>query len=333
MTYSLPTRPWQMIGQDLFTLDGKNYLISVDYYSDYWELDYLTNTTGKAVVEATKAQFARYGIPELVISDNGPQFRAEEYSNFAKKWEFKHITSSPYHSQANGKAESVVKIVKRLMKKAMKDSQDIHLALLNWRNTPSVGKFSPVQKLHSRRTRTLLPTTNTLLQPEVPIEVTEEIELRRQRAKAYFDKGARRLPPLEIGETVRLQPQDKNGIWQKASIVKKVAERSYLVKTAEGHMFRRNRKFLRATGEVADEVLSQPWIPTEADEDSNSSEAQQSSSEPQGAEQEQSEYQPTAVSSSDVRQGSQEATAGTETVTRQGRVIRLPERLRDYVKL
>ena len=58
MTYSLPTRPWQMIGQDLFTLDGKNYLISVDYYSDYWELDYLTNTTGKAVVEATKTQFA-----------------------------------------------------------------------------------------------------------------------------------------------------------------------------------------------------------------------------------------------------------------------------------
>ena len=73
MTYSLPTGPWQMIGQDLFTLDGKNYLISVDYHSDYWELDFLTNTTSKAVVEATKVQFARYGIPELVISDNGPQ--------------------------------------------------------------------------------------------------------------------------------------------------------------------------------------------------------------------------------------------------------------------
>ena len=101
-----------MIGQDLFTLDGKNYLISVDYYSDYWELDFLTNTTSKAVVEASKAQFARYGIPESVISGNGPQFRAEEHLNFVKKWEFKHITSFPYHSQANGKAKSVVKIVK-----------------------------------------------------------------------------------------------------------------------------------------------------------------------------------------------------------------------------
>ena len=70
-----------------------------------------------------------------------------------------------------------------------------------------------------------------------------------------------------------------------------------------------------------------------ADEDSNLSEAQQSTSEPQGVEQERSEDQPTAVSSSDFRQGSQEARAGTKTVTRQGRVIRLPERLRDYVRL
>ena len=44
-----------MIGQDLFTLDGKIYLILVDYYRDYWEIDFLTNTTSKAVVEASKA--------------------------------------------------------------------------------------------------------------------------------------------------------------------------------------------------------------------------------------------------------------------------------------
>ena len=74
------------------------------------------------------------------------------------------------------------------MKKAIKDNQEIHLALLNWRNTPSVGKLSSVQKLHSCRTRILLPTTNTLLQPEVPTEVTEEIELRRQRAKHILTK-------------------------------------------------------------------------------------------------------------------------------------------------
>ena len=39
MTYAIPTHPWQMVGQDLFTLDSQNYLIIIDYFSDYWKLD------------------------------------------------------------------------------------------------------------------------------------------------------------------------------------------------------------------------------------------------------------------------------------------------------
>jgi len=56
--------------------------------------------------------FARYGIPEKVITDNGPQFRSQRYEDFAKQWEFDHVTTSPYHSQSNGKAEAAVKIAK-----------------------------------------------------------------------------------------------------------------------------------------------------------------------------------------------------------------------------
>jgi len=78
------------------------------------------------------------------------------------------VTSSPYHSQSNGKAESAVKIAKLLLKKARKDDINIHLAIFNWKNTPTEGsKYSPSQKLRSRRTRTTIPTTNELLQPEV----------------------------------------------------------------------------------------------------------------------------------------------------------------------
>ena len=110
---------------------------------------------------------------------------------FSREWEFAHITSSPYHSQANGKAESAVKIAKRLIKKAKRDNQDWYLAVLNWRNTPSEGVHSsPVQKLQSRRTRT------QLLQPEVATKVTSDIEYRRQKAKAYYDKGAHELSAL-----------------------------------------------------------------------------------------------------------------------------------------
>ena len=81
---------------------------------------------------------------------------------------------------------------------------------------------------------------------------------------------------------------------------------------------------MRATGEAADEVQSQPWLPTEADGDNNLSEEQQNIPELQGVEQESNE---------DQERNKDQTTAGTETVTSKGRVIRLPERLRDYVKL
>ena len=326
MTYAIPTHPWQMVGQDLFTLDSQNYLITVDYFSDYWELNILPDTSSETIVMHTKTQFARFGIPETVLTDNGPQFQAEAYARFAKEWEFNYVTSSPYHSQANGKAESAVKIAKRLIKK----TKDVHLAILNWRNTPSEGNnLSPVQKLHSHWTRTLLPTTSGLLHPRVPTNITEDIEHCRQKAKAYYDKGAHPLPPLEIGDTVRLQPQDKAGSWSKVSIIKKVAECSYLVKTAQGHLL---SKFLRSTSPALlptepfgnEELQGQP----ELIQDSQLMQAQGET-----PYQQEETPQPPAAGSCQLDQSSSD-TAGTPTkLTRAGRTVKAPERYKDFVKL
>ena len=176
MTSEIPCRPWQVIAQDLFFLHYKHYLVTVDYYSDFWKLDYLSDTSSATLIEHTKAHFARYGIPDKVISDNGPQFRSQEYASFAKAWDFTHITSSPYHNQSNGKVEAAVKIAKILLHK---DYGDPYLAMLNWWNTPTESsEYSPSQKLHSRRTRTLLPTTVTLLYPAVARNVENEIKQR-----------------------------------------------------------------------------------------------------------------------------------------------------------
>ena len=91
------------------------------------------------------------------MTDNGPQFVSEEYRKFTTDWDIEHVTSSPRHSQSNGKAESAVKIAKNLVKKAEMDNKDVHLTILDWRNTPNADGKSPVQMLMSRRTRTLLP--------------------------------------------------------------------------------------------------------------------------------------------------------------------------------
>ena len=104
------TRPWEKVGSDLFTLEGRTYLITVDYYSNFWEIDYLPTSTSAAVINKTKAHFARYGSTNVLVSDNGPQYVSKSFERFAKVWDFEHRTISPRHSKSNGKVESAVNL-------------------------------------------------------------------------------------------------------------------------------------------------------------------------------------------------------------------------------
>ena len=71
-SHEIPTRLLSKISADLFQLDGSNYLVMVDHYSDFFELDPLGgNTSANGVIRATKRQFARHGIPDECITDNG----------------------------------------------------------------------------------------------------------------------------------------------------------------------------------------------------------------------------------------------------------------------
>ena len=95
MSHEIPMRPWQKVGTDLFQLDDRVYLVTADYYSSFFEVDKLEHTNSRTVIEKLKMHFSRHGIPEIVISDNGPQFSSAEFAKFAKEWNFKHSTSSP----------------------------------------------------------------------------------------------------------------------------------------------------------------------------------------------------------------------------------------------
>ena len=104
-----------------------------------------------------------------IVGDNGSQFASQEFATFAREWGFEHVTSSPHYAQSNGKAENAAKTAKSLLKKAKLGESDPLKAILEWRNTPTEGlESSPAQRrLMSRRTRTMLPTRNSLLAPEV----------------------------------------------------------------------------------------------------------------------------------------------------------------------
>ena len=84
-------------------------------------MDELDDTLSRTIVHKTEAQFARHGVPEILLTDNGPQFIASEYEGLCNRYHIQHITSSPYWPQGNGKAEATVKIVKQFMKKSGKN--------------------------------------------------------------------------------------------------------------------------------------------------------------------------------------------------------------------
>lgn len=247
MSHEIPSRPWQIISMDLFNYAGKEHLIIVDHYSDFWEIDLLPDLSAETTIKRCKSQFARYGQPNIVITDNGPQFVSLQFKKFAAEWEFDHITSSPRYPQANGKAESAVKIAKNLCRKARGESSDPWKAILHWRNTPTDGMdSSPAQRLMSRRLKTSLPVANKLLEPVVIQGVPERLRQKRQVAKAKYDRSARDLPELKVGEQIRMRPLpgDRTGRWERGTCLQQVAPRSYLVDVG-GTRYRRNRVDLR----------------------------------------------------------------------------------------
>ena len=96
----------------MFQWKQETFLVIVDYYSQFIEIARLNSLTAREVITRMKSIFARHGIPETVVSDNGLQYASEEYKKFAEAYQFKHVTSSPYFPQSNGEAERAVRTVR-----------------------------------------------------------------------------------------------------------------------------------------------------------------------------------------------------------------------------
>ncbi|XP_048771969.1 uncharacterized protein K02A2.6-like [Ostrea edulis] len=216
----------------------------MDYFSRYLEIAYLDNITSNHVVGKLKNMFARWGIPEELVSDNGGQFSSKSFRQFSIDYGFHHTFSSPHYPQANGEAESAVKVAKRILKQP-----DVFLALMAYRSTPvHATGTSPSELIMGRKIRTTVPICSDQLEPGWPVlgKVREKDRQSKHRMRVNFNRmhGARTLKPLYVGDRVRVKT-DKEKSWDEAGIVTSAdyANRSYFVKTLSGDL-RRNRKHL-----------------------------------------------------------------------------------------
>ena len=83
LQHEIPERPWARIGMDLCELKGCTLLVVCDYYSNFIEVEKIHTTTTQGVSKVLKCLLSRYGVPEVVVSDNGPQFSSAKFEEFA----------------------------------------------------------------------------------------------------------------------------------------------------------------------------------------------------------------------------------------------------------
>ena len=96
---------WQKLAVDVVCIEGQQVLSIVDYGSSYPELLPLSATTTAAVIDWLMEVFARFGLPSVLVSDNGPQFASAKISQFLQCLGIQHNRSSPRYPRSNGMSD------------------------------------------------------------------------------------------------------------------------------------------------------------------------------------------------------------------------------------
>ena len=124
--HEVPSVPWSKLATDIFHYESQPYLLIVNYTSRFLIVRKLKSMSAQHIAEHFKSIFSEYGWPDTLVSDNGPCYAAETFTNLMKEYAVNHITSSPHYPQSNGLVEKFIQIVKILFYKAKEEGTDIH---------------------------------------------------------------------------------------------------------------------------------------------------------------------------------------------------------------
>ena len=232
-----PAKPWSRVHIDFMgPLMGKSYLVVVDAHSKWPEVVQMPVTTTAKTIEALRNIFATHGLPDHLVSDNGPQFTSSEFKVFLQSNGIKHTCSAPYHPATNGCAERFVQTLKKAILVGKEDSRSANhqLAnfLLHYRSTPhSVTGVAPSTLLNKREMKTVLD----LMRPDVANRVRE-----RQNAQKRNHDFRARIRVIEVGDVVMAQVHRGNTVtWEPGKVIDKKSSVSFLVEMDEGSLKRR----------------------------------------------------------------------------------------------
>ena len=260
--------PMKQIHLDYAEIEGYQVLIIIDVHSKWIEAIPLRQATTATTLQALQIFFANFGLPEEIVSDNGPQFTSTDFAEYCRNKGIKHSRTPPYHPASNGAAERSVQVVKQAMRKlgtAVPLKEQLAEFLLVYRTTTHATAERRPDELFLRRT---LRTRLTLIFPNLG----PTVEHHQQNQKIAHD-GKLPLVTFVEGEKVLVQNQRGRTKWLNGVIIRRKSPVTYLVRIAKTCVrYCHADHLLRATGVdklPQPDSLAEPEIVVAVDESVN----------------------------------------------------------------
>ena len=173
--------------------------------------NFFINITSETI-KVLLSLFARHGLPDKLVSDNGPQFTSDEFKEFMLNCGIIHIKTAPYHPQTNGEAERFVQTFKNFVKRADHDNnlnqrqidEAILKFLMTYRCTPHSGtEMSPSYLMLNRQIKNVFDLLRTK---------TSKIEIKNLE---HQDKNCKAVSEYTEGESILFRNYNSQNKWGK----------------------------------------------------------------------------------------------------------------------
>ena len=122
----------------------------IDAYSNYPCIHIATSTSRKAIIDLLEQDFAHFGFPHTLVTDNATTFTSTEFQDWCTSRGIVHLTGAPYHPATNGAAERLIQTIKKSMIKSnLSPRSALNQFLIQYRRTPLAGGYSPSELLNN----------------------------------------------------------------------------------------------------------------------------------------------------------------------------------------
>lgn len=245
-----PTRPFEEVAADFFSIGGNHFLAITDRYSGWPVLFHFKHPpTAAKTIQNLRQLFCSIGCPTRIFTDGGLPFTAAETQDFFVRWGIRHRLSTPENPQSNGLAESAVKALKNLLcKSGGTVTESFCEGLLELCNTPKAGGKSPSEIVYGHALRSRVPAHHRAFDQKWQVSMDQhDIKIAALHAKAVaaYDATSKTLPPIPMGSHVRIQ-NSQTKLWDSTGLIVSCGKScDYRIRLPSGRCLWRNRRYLR----------------------------------------------------------------------------------------